>query len=121
MLFDKTSEGITAAVHYAGLRHKIIANNIANVDTPGYKALDISFREQLDGFMKRGSRAGPPGPPMLMFARDPNSLSPRIDRNTVSIDQELAKLSQNAIFHNACLQLLNSKNRILKSALSPSS
>ncbi len=117
MLFDNTSEGLAAAVHYAGLRHKIIANNIANVDTPGYKSLDISFREQLGDFMKRGSGAGPPGPPMVVFARDLDSLSPRMDRNTVSIDQELTKLSQNAIFHNACLQLLNSKNRILKAAL----
>ncbi len=121
MLFDRTSAGLAAAIHYAGLRHKIIANNIANVDTPGYKALDMSFREQLNDFMKRGSRAGSPGPPMLIFTHDPNSLSPRMDRNTVSIDQELTKLSQNAIFHNACLQLLKSKNRILKSALSPSS
>ncbi|MFC1718822.1 flagellar basal body rod protein FlgB [Candidatus Poribacteria bacterium] len=117
MLFDKTSEALTAATHYAGLRHKIIANNIANVDTPDYKALDISFRQQLEDFMERGSRAGPPGPPMLMFAHDLNGPGPRMDHNTVSIDQELTKLSQNAIFHNVCLQLLNSKNRILKSAL----
>lgn len=121
MLFDKTSAGLAAAAHYAGMRHKIIANNIANVDTPGYKALELSFGEQLGDFMrtrKRGSKAGPPLPPTLTFARDLNSRRPRIDRNTVSIDQELVKLSQNAIFHNACLQLLNSKHRILKSALS---
>ena len=121
MLFDKTSEGLVAATHYAGLRHKIIANNIANVDTPGYKALDISFREQLSDLIERDSRAGHFRPPTLMFARDLQSLIPRMDRNTVSIDQELAKLSQNAIFHNVCLQLLNSKYRILKSALSPGS
>lgn len=121
MLFDKTSAGLAAAAHYAGMRHKIIANNIANVDTPGYKALELSFREQLRDFMKtrrRGSKAAPPLPPTLTLARDLNSRRPRIDRNTVSIDQELAKLSQNAIFHNVCLQLLNSKHRILKSALS---
>lgn len=121
MLFDKTLAGLAAATHYAGMRHKVIANNIANVDTPGYKALDLSFGEQLGDFMrprKRGSKARPALPPTLTFARDSNSLRPRIDRNTVSIDRELAKLSQNAIFHNACLQLLNSKHRILKSALS---
>ena len=121
MLFDKTSAGLAAAVNYAGQRHKIIANNIANVDTPGYRALDISFREQLGDFMKtrgRGSKASPLAPPELTFVRNLNSRRPRMDRNTVSIDQELTKLSQNAIFHNACLQLLNSKHRILKSALS---
>lgn len=121
MLFDKTSAGLAAAAHYAGMRHKVIANNIANVDTPGYKALELSFGEQLGDFMRsrgRGSKASPLSAPTLMFAHDLNSLRPRIDRNTVSIDQELVKLSQNAIYHNACLQLLNSKHRILKSALS---
>jgi len=121
MLFDKTSAGLAAATYYAGMRHKVIANNIANVDTPGYKALDISFGEQLGDFMRtrtRGLNASSMLSPTVTFTRDLNSRRPRIDRNTVSIDQELAKLSQNAIYHNACLQLLKSKHRILKSALS---
>ena len=123
MLFDKTSIGLEAAIHYSGLRHKIIANNIANADTPGYKALDISFKEQLESFMngqKRGLMPSTLLPPATVFAPDIYNSNPRIDRNTVSIDQELTKLSQNAIFHNASLQLLNSKYRILKSAISSS-
>ncbi len=128
MLFDKTTQGLTAAVHYAGLRHKVIANNIANVDTPGYKALELSFKEQMEGLLRgRNSRAKAvlprPGisslpPPTVILAPDPNGRRPRIDRNTVSLDQELTKLSQNTIFHNTCLQLLNSKFRILKTAIS---
>ncbi len=145
MLFDKTSEGLTVAVHYAGLRHKIIANNIANLDTPGYKALDISFGEQLEDFMGReGSKAqrirnnasfiahrqsssytsrsmfrpASLPPPTLRLTPDLSSLRPRMDGNTVSVDQEQVKLSQNAIFHNTCLQLLRSKFRILKLAIS---
>lgn len=120
MLFDKTSEGLVAAAHYAGLRHKVISNNIANVDTPGYKAMDISFREQLSDLMKT-RKAGlkmKPTPPTTTFTPDLNSRRPRIDRNTVNIDQQLAMLSQNAIYHNAALQLLKSKYRILKTALS---
>ena len=121
MIFDKTAETLTAAVHYAGIRHKVTANNIANVDTPGYKAMDVSFREQLADFMsaqKSGSMPIPPAPPTLVLAPDLDSTRPRIDYNTVNIDQELAKLSQNTIFHNTCLQLLSSKFRILKYAIS---
>lgn len=128
MRFDKTTEGLTALVHYAGLRHKIIANNIANVDTPGYKASDISFREQLENFMNmqkpglstvlRKKKMSSLLPPTLILAPDIDNRRPRIDLNTVNIDQELTKLSQNTILHNTCLQLLNSKLRILKSAIS---
>ena len=120
MLFDRTTNGLIAAVHYAGLRHRVIANNISNVDTPGYKALDISFKEQLDDFMKKqkpGSGSVPLPPPTLVLDADLSSHKPRIDGNTVNIDQELAKLSQNTILHNTYLQLLNSRFRILNSAI----
>jgi len=132
VLFDKTTKGIEGAVYYAGIRHKVIANNIANMDTPGYKALDISFRDQLEYLLEteeNGISASrvvrdlsstgtvSPPPPTVMFAPDINSLWPRMDRNTVNIDQELTKLSQNAILHNTCLQLLKSKFGILKSVI----
>ena len=120
MLFDRTSEGLAAATRYSGIRHKTIANNIANVDTPGYRALDVSFREQLSDFMRmQNSHSGaePLLPPTVRFMTDLNSRRPRIDGNTVSIDQQLAMLSQNAIYHNACLELLHSKFRILKTAI----
>ena len=145
MLFDRTVDGLTAVVHYAGLRHKTIANNIANLDTPGYKALDISFREQLRDLMETPngreqrvrhsvssttrnpssphalrsiSRSVSLMPPTVMFAPDANALRPRIDSNTVNIDQELIKVSQNSILHNSCLQLLRGKFRTLRSAIS---
>ena len=135
MLFDRTIEGLSAAAYYLGLRHEVIANNIANVDTPGYKALDISFKDQLKDSMKttvsKEQRAKSEGldarnsipravslaPPTLVQLSG-DSQRPRIDRNTVDIDRELVKLSQNTILHNTYLQLLNSKFRILKSAIS---
>ena len=122
MLFDKTIVGLEGATHYLGLRHRIIANNIANAETPGYRAMDISFREQLEYLIKEASSGRQPHgrrpPPKLVFAVDPTSQSSGINRNTVSIDQELAKLSQNTILHNTYLQILNSKFRTLKSAIS---
>ena len=126
MLFDRTTEGLTAAVYYTGLRHRVIANNIANADTPGYEALDISFRQQLEDFMKvqraDNSRFGScsrilPSPTPVLTSGS-SSQRPRMDRNTVDIDRELSKLSQNTILHNTYLQILNSRFRTLKSAIS---
>ena len=107
MLFDRTTNGLIAAIYYAGLRHKAIASNISNVDTPGYKASDISFREQLEDFMKKQKLGSEPvslSPPKLVLNVDLSSHQPRIDGNTVNIDQELSKLSQNTILHNTYLQ-----------------
>ena len=129
MLFDKTIEGLAGATYYTGLRHRIIANNIANAETPGYRGMDISFKEQLEHLMKSASNGrqmqsgnykGVDGrlPPTLVFTDDPTSQRHSIDRNTVSIDQELAKLSQNTILHNTYLQILNIKFGLLKSAIS---
>ena len=115
MLFDRTTLGLTAAAYYAGLRHKAIANNIANADTPGYKALDISFRSQLEDAIK-GKGSLPP--PTLVFDSGSPIGGNRKDLNTVNIDQELADLSQNTILHNTYLQILITKFRILKSAIS---
>ncbi len=129
VLFDKTTKGLEWGIHYAGLRHKLIASNIANVDTPNYKALDISFRDQLEylletrghGNTKMRSVSHSPPPPTLVQSPDLYSLWPRIDRNTVNIDKELAKLSQNTILHNTYLQLLKGKFDSLKEVIRESS
>jgi flagellar basal-body rod protein FlgB len=121
MLFDTITQGLTAGTHYLGLRHRVLANNLANADTPGYKAMDISFNEQLRHFMSKkapGSESASLSPPILFLEMDSTSAELRKDLNTVNIDQELIKLSQNTILHNSYLQLLRSKFQILKSAIS---
>ncbi|MBM3282706.1 hypothetical protein FJY90_00495 [Candidatus Gottesmanbacteria bacterium] len=121
MLFDKITQGLAAGTYYLGLRHKTIANNLANSDTPGYKAMDISFNDQLKHFMSKsypGSKTAFLAPPVLFLEPDLTSGEPRMDLNTVNVDQELVKLSQNTILHNTYLQLLSIKFRTIKSAIS---
>lgn len=122
MLFDVTVEGLSAATYYAGLRHKVIANNIANLSTPNYKALDIVFKDQLKAFIKsksenRSSVHQLP-PPTTILAPYQSDQRPNIELNTVDIDQEQVKLAQNTILHNSFLQLLSSKFRILRTSIS---
>lgn len=47
-LFSRTITMLEQGLDYAALREKVIANNIANVDTPNYKAKDVRFRTELD-------------------------------------------------------------------------
>lgn len=121
MNFDKTMQYLSAGIYYSGLRHKAIANNIANINTPNYKAMDIAFGEQLETLMKSAnieadiSNLPPPSYILTPYLSDQR---PSVELNTVDIDQEQVKLTQNTLFHNSCLQLLSSKLRILKSSIS---
>ncbi len=124
MLFDKTTHLLTAGIYYSGIRHKVISNNIANINTPNYKALDITFREQLKLFSKSLERGNGHNnisslqPPTTILTPYLSDQRPSIELNTVDIDQEQVKLAQNTLFHNSCLQLLGSKLRIIKASIS---
>lgn len=133
MLFDRSIQELTAVIYYTGLRHRVVANNIANADTPNYKALDISFKQQLDDLINAmehkefesshsesnsiTSQSTSLPPPTVIFTPDIYGVTPRIDNNTVNLDLEMIKLSQNSILHNVFLQLLNSKFRVIKTAI----
>ena len=87
------------------IRNEAISNNIANVDTPGYKRQDVNFEEQLRRAMKNSrytsidervknidlDRLKP------ITYRDHSSLSYRLDGNNVDIDTENVELASNQI------------------------
>lgn len=87
------------------IRNEAIANNIANVDTPGYKRQDVNFEEQLRKAMKNSrytsidervanvdlERLNP------ITYRDHSTLSYRLDGNNVDIDTENVELASNQI------------------------
>lgn len=87
------------------IRNEAISNNIANVDTPGYKRQDVNFEEQLRKAMKNSryisidervanvdlERLNP------ITYRDHSTLSYRLDGNNVDIDTENVELASNQI------------------------
>jgi flagellar basal-body rod protein FlgB len=89
------------------LRHEAIASNIANLDTPGYRRMDLapSFRAELD-------RACSSANPRLIedltpsLAPDPTALAAGHDGNNVSLEQEMVALSQNSLSHAVESQLI---------------
>jgi flagellar basal-body rod protein FlgB len=107
-------------VRNASVRQGVISSNIANVDTPGYKAKDVTFAQVL------GTETG-------LTVTDPRHLggseagaSPTItesgsqgwpDKNTVELDQEVSKMTENALSYHAGVSMLETKIRMFKSAL----
>ncbi|HTZ18714.1 MAG TPA: flagellar basal body rod protein FlgB [Dissulfurispiraceae bacterium] len=90
----------------ASFRQKILSSNIANADTPGYKARDISFQSELSKVMN-GSKGG-----YDVYETVPSMISR--DGNTVSVDSEMTKVAENQLTFNSAALLLTMKFRMMK-------
>ncbi len=116
----------------AALRQKVIANNIANVDTPNYKRSDVRFeellRQELDG--KRKSIVGyrtdprhipigrrPAGTASLPQVVTDHSTTFNHNGNNVDIEYEMALLAQNQLRYNLLIDRTNGYFKNLRTAI----
>ena len=124
--FDKALGIHEEMLVYRSERAKVIANNLANADTPGYKARDLDFQAVLKA--ARGESIGlkqthdrhldskSSGDGQALLYRTP--MQPDTgDGNTVDSQAELARYSQNALEYQTSLHYLSSKFRSLKTAI----
>jgi len=96
----------------AEVRHKVISQNIANVNTPGYRSLQISFEETLRKTTEGAGSDGAGG-----TISESEGLTIRQDGNNVDVDRELGHLTKNALHFETYSQLLASKMAMLRSAI----
>lgn len=115
------------ALSASSLRQNAISNNIANVNTPGYKKSEVSFESMLQNaiagdklpMVKTNARHLPtqkngiPNPEINTVA----NTSMRTDGNNVDIDVEMAELAKNSIYYNAVAQQLGNYFSGIKSAI----
>lgn len=121
-IFGKALSELTSVMNYRLFRQGIISSNVANVDTPGYTAKDVAFEKELDSRMTiSATNPGHITPsssnnPSYTVKDDPFS---RIgnDSNTVDIDREMMKLTQNELLYTASAEMLQSKLEALKNAI----
>lgn len=100
-------------------RQKSIANNIANVETPGYKRSYVSFEEELRSALNRkDKREIQKALSELVPVRRNDVFSPaRPDGNNVNIDAEIADLAKTSLKHRAATVLLEGKIAMLRAAI----
>lgn len=118
-LFSSTNyEGLKKMLDATVMRHEAISSNLANLETPNYKRIDVdtSFSSELG----RAIRAGNHGDiariaPKIVL--DKNAPAPNRDGNTVQLDNELLNLQQNTIAHTMQTQFITSSLMKLKSAI----
>lgn len=89
------------------VRQKLVASNVANADTPGYKTKDIDFQGELQRHMENTPAE----------TVDVKNLQTRNDGNNVNVDREARLLSENAIRFQMASQLMKSQIRAVKSAI----
>ncbi len=116
-------------------RQRLLAGNIANADTPGYKARDFDFAAALRSATTSAAGGGRLGDPIARgasgLASAPSAAQPtlrwataaqtNLDGNTVDMDRERASFADNAVRYEATLKFINSSLRSLHDAMkSPS-
>jgi flagellar basal-body rod protein FlgB len=92
-------------------RQQVIASNIANADTPGYKAVDFDFARALQAAIREPGRAHAPK------LQPQPAAQPAADANTVEMDVERARFADNAVRYEAALRTLNGQIRTLLDAI----
>ncbi|SMC66852.1 flagellar basal body rod protein FlgB [Sporomusa malonica] len=115
------------ALGAASLRHKVISDNIANVNTPRFKKSEVSFEDQLDLAMNtkntplaRTHERHLPIKSGLNIEPTINTITTtsfRSDGNNVDIDSEMASLAKNSIYYDAVAQQMNKYFASIKSAI----
>ena len=111
-------------------RHTLIAGNLANADTPRYRAMDIAFEDSLRTALARDGLAAPLRTHLRhlsAFGQDRLAATPTLvprksasvgnDLNTVDMDTEMTQLVQNQLLYNATAQLLSKKLGSLRLAI----
>ena len=111
---DPTSQGMEYALNSLSLRQQVIANNVANAQTPGYLAQDVSFESQLSSILDGQAQAGPMDTGTI---QDAPGLTTRLDGNNVSMESEMSKMSETNIMYDALTQLTADRLSILKTAI----
>jgi flagellar basal-body rod protein FlgB len=130
-LFSSTTVMLERMLDFQAQRHTVLSTNIANVDTPGYKGHDLRFSDELKkaidspgtlslrktneqhlpvaiNEMKEIEHRPVPGTDAVQ----------RLDGNTVDLDKEMTRLSENSLYYNVTAQLVSKKLRGLKTAIS---
>jgi len=130
-IFDKHLLLLSRSLDFRAQRNALLSSNVANVETPGFKARDLVFERELG----RAMHAHEPGPlrvtdprhfdgrtatplalvkPEVILSATPTT---SLDGNTVDLEKEMAKLGENQLSYQALTQMVSHKFSQLKLAI----
>jgi flagellar basal-body rod protein FlgB len=125
-LFGVTFNTLQQSLTYASVKNQTIASNIANVDTPNYKARDVVFKNILQNELSNSITAKRTHPKHIPFSNDPKlpykvvvnkDTTYNHNGNNVDIDKEMSELAQNQIYYQSLVERINGKFNSLQSVI----
>lgn len=124
-LFGETITSLERGLDFAATKSKTIAQNIANVDTPNYKAKQVSFEDvfagakaaELTAYKTNQKHIDFKGRNIQPGVFDVLNFRYRHDGNGVDMDKEQAELAENQIYYNALVDRLNGKFNTLQNVI----
>ena len=102
---------IEKALNIRAFYHRVIAGNLANVDTPGYKEKDIDFKAEL------GKKMSGIGGIEVRERADCDGIG-TIDGNTVNMENQMVKLTENQLMFHSLVQVATKKFSLMKYLIS---
>lgn len=130
MFQSTTIPVLQQVVGFAQARHTVLAGNIANLDTPGYRVRDLSvedFQSRLKQAISRrhempvatspGERTPEERTMLARVAQNPKTIVYH-DESNVGIEYQVTEMVKNQLQHNLALSILSSQFRLLQSAIS---
>ena len=129
-IFSGTISILSKALDLRSRKHDVIVSNIANMDTPNYKAFDVIVEEEMNKAVgtERKLKLNKTQPGHLLPQKslsdglqiklaEPPQFSLRADGNTVDIDKSMANLAENSLMYQAAARLIYKKFQGLKSVI----
>lgn len=129
-LFDEAMTMLQKNLNVGSMRHKVLTSNIANIDTPNYKAFEVVMEDA------REHNAGAKRPielvrtqpqhlsgryssssPIKIKTVDSSGDNFRADGNTVDLDRTMGKLAENTLMYRTAAQIIKRKFQGLKNAI----
>ena len=130
-IFNKGIDVLAKVLDLRVVRHDILASNIANQETPGYKAIDLDFEGEFQKSISEekgklllaktdkrhfpSSHGFSSNKDVKVIERSSNGF--RYDQNNVKADVEMAKLTENALLYNASVTVLTHQFRNIAQAI----
>jgi len=100
-------------------RQRVIGHNIANVNTPNYKRLELTFEEQLAKQLTHASH-GMKASEVSPTIQETPDLVTRLDGNNVDLDREIGQMNKNAMLQQTYLQILGVEMGMMQRAINGS-
>ncbi|MBN1478098.1 flagellar basal body rod protein FlgB [Candidatus Sumerlaeota bacterium] len=125
-LFGGSLSHMQAALDVRSLRQEVLASNLANSDTPGFRAVDVDFEATMREMVERMDRADAasaasttPSRSLMdaLTLRADDSTSIGNSQNSVDVDQQLSHLEENALMFQVTAQIMARRFQSLRNVI----